>query len=75
MVSAVVKTGTPDTDEIEALVKEEFINDVMAEMLDVEHNLTLWESCDDKQKTSVRKCLQGKTHGLLMKYKARVLNR
>eukprot|EP00794_Sanderia_malayensis_P006659 gene6659-7411_t len=58
MVSAGVKTGHPDTEEIEQKIKEEFMEDVMTEMLEDENNLTLWESCDPNQKQTVKRCLQ-----------------
>ncbi len=75
MVSAAVKTGHPDTEEIEQKIKEEFMEDVMDELLEDENNLTLWESCDEKQKQAVKRCLQGKTHGLFVRYKDRHMNK
>ena len=68
MVSAVSKIGPPETDELKKAVEEEFMEDVIADMTMDERNNTLWESCTDKQREVVRKCLKGKTGALLTKY-------
>ena len=68
MVSAVSKIGPPESDDLEKAVEEEFMEDVFTDMLEDEKNNTLWESCDDKQKEVVKKCLKGKTAALLKKY-------
>eukprot|EP00795_Rhopilema_esculentum_P014123 gene14123-5117_t len=68
MVSAVSKIGPPESDDLKKAVEEEFMEDVFTDMLEDEKNNTLWESCDDKQKEVVKKCLKGKTAALLKKY-------
>ena len=68
MVSAVSKFGPPETEELKKAVEEEFMDDVISDMTMDEKNNTLWESCSDKQKEVVRKCLKGKTGALLAKY-------
>lgn len=73
MVSAVVKTGYPDNEQTEKEIQEEFFQDVMCDMLEEEENQTLWDTCDEKQKQAVNKCLRGKTNALLMKYKAKLV--
>ena len=68
MVSAVSKIGPPETDELKKAVEEEFMEDVIADMTMDDKNNTLWESCTDKQREVVSKCLKGKTGALLKKY-------
>lgn len=73
MVSAVSKIGPPDTEDLKEAVKEEFMQDVITDMTVDEKNSNLWESCTDKQKEVVMKCLKGKTGALLSKYIAKMM--
>ena len=68
MVSAVSKIGPPESEDLQAAVEEEFVQDVMTDMLADDNVETLWDSCNDKQKDVVKKCLIGKAHGLMLKY-------
>ena len=73
MVSAVSKIGFPETDELKKAVEEEFMEDVITDMTVDEKNNTLWESCSDKQREVVKKCLKGKTGAMLAKYMDKML--
>eukprot|EP00112_Aurelia_sp_Birch-Aquarium-sp1_P014386 Seg3103.1 transcript_id=Seg3103.1/GoldUCD/mRNA.D3Y31 product="RNA-editing ligase 2 mitochondrial" protein_id=Seg3103.1/GoldUCD/D3Y31 len=68
MISAVSKIGPPESEDLQAAVEEEFVQDVMTDMLADDNVETLWDSCNDKQKDVVKKCLNGKAHGLMLKY-------
>ena len=68
MVSAVSKIGPPETEDLKKAVEEEFMEDVITDMTTDETNNTLWESCSEKQKEVVVRCLKGKTGALLSKY-------